>query len=85
MCILVRMTTQEFYKALEEAMLADETITGDENLEDVGLWDSLARLNFQALVDLHFGTSVDAVKLKTVTKVSELTDFVRPYLQDSAE
>ena len=66
-------------------MLADETITGSENLEDVGLWDSLARLNFQAMLDLHFGTSMDAVKLKSVTKVSELTDFVRPYLTDSAE
>ncbi len=67
------MTPTEFYAALDEMLELDPgTITGNERLEDVEAWDSLAVISFIALVDEKFDILVETEKLAAAESVGDL-------------
>jgi len=72
------MTYREFYAALELIFqLKPNTIQGTEALDDLGEWDSLAKISFIAMADAELGAAVSAKALlacKTVQHLVKLFD-----------
>ncbi len=67
------MTPTEFYAALDEMLELDPgTITGNERLEDIEAWDSLAVISFIALVDEKFDILVETEKLAAAESIADL-------------
>jgi acyl carrier protein len=74
------MTKSEFYKSLEEIIEAEPgTIKGDELLENLVGWDSMAVISFMAMADDRLGAMVSADRLQ---KCASVEDLVR--LMDNA-
>jgi acyl carrier protein len=48
------------------------SLTGDERLEDLESWDSLAIMSFIALVDEHYGTAVAPKQIVACATVNDL-------------
>lgn len=67
------MDTKDFLLALDELLeLPAGTLTGDEELESIDTWDSLAVISFIALVDEKIGTVVDGEPLARARTVKDL-------------
>jgi len=70
------MTKSEFYVLLDELLENDPgTIKGNETLESLPRWDSLAIIGFIALLDQHFSINLPAtriMKCKTIDDLSAL-------------
>lgn len=67
------MKPAEFYLLLDEVLeLGAGTLKGDERLEDIETWDSLAVISFIALVDEHFGIVIESEKLAQAQSVADL-------------
>ncbi len=67
------MTYSDFYLLLDELLEIDPgTIVGDERLDTLAGWDSLALIGFIALLDQHFGESVPAAKIKNCVTTADL-------------
>jgi len=70
------MSPSDFYALLDDMLEFDPgTIKGDERLEDLDGWDSLAVISFIALVDEKFDTLVETDKLAAAESVSDLYDL----------
>ena len=75
------MDRKEFLLALDEMLELDPgTLTGDETLESLEAWDSLAVISFIALVDEKTGVAfyrvlltIKPIELKKLKKGVELT------------
>lgn len=71
------MNQQEFLALVEEAIEADAgTVQGDEALEDLDGWDSMAVLNFIALIDEQTGEIIDPKVLAECKTVQDLAALV---------
>ena len=67
------MQPSDFYRLLDEVLELDAgTLRGDEKLEDVENWDSLAVISYIALVDEQFGIVIDSELLMEAKTVSDL-------------
>lgn len=67
------MDTKDFLLALDEMLELDPgTLTGNEELESLENWDSLAVISFIALVDEKLGLVVEGEKLAKAKTVADL-------------
>ncbi len=67
------MDRKDFLLALDEALELDPgTLTGEETLESLESWDSLAVISFIALVDESMGVVVEGEKLAQAKTVADL-------------
>ena len=72
------MTKAEFLRALEGVLeLPQGSIRGDERLEALEGWDSLAVMGFIAMVDEKLGLDVSATRLAECATVGDLLDMVK--------
>ncbi|MDL1984175.1 MAG: acyl carrier protein [Deltaproteobacteria bacterium] len=76
------MTKKELVQMLEEIVEADpDTLTGEELIEDLEGWDSLAVVNFIALVDENFGITLSPEKIMNSKTVNELVSLLDGYIK----
>ena len=76
------MTKKELLQMLEEIIEADpDTLTGEELIEDLENWDSLAVVNFIALVDENFGITLSPEKIMNSKTVNELVSLLDGYIK----
>lgn len=67
------MTRQEFIRELQQILGPSvETIDGDESLEDLRGWDSMARVMFLAMADETMGEKVSAKQLESCKTIEDL-------------
>ena len=67
---------------LEEIVEADpDTLTSEELIEDLENWDSLAVVNFIALVDENFGITLSPEKIMNSKTVNELVSLLDGYIK----
>ncbi|GAU09371.1 acyl carrier protein [Desulfoplanes formicivorans] len=67
------MNKKKFLNEIEEIIEVDaETLSGDELLEDLEDWDSLAVMGFIAMVDRQFSMTLDAEKIGQCKSVNDL-------------
>ena len=67
------MQKKEFLNLIEDALEADEnTLTGDELLENLDLWDSLAIVTFIAMVDGEFDVTLSPEKIEVAKTIQDL-------------
>ena len=75
------MQAEAFLREIELAVeLPSGSLAGDEQLEDLPEWDSLAVISFIALVDEKLGLAVDGEKLANAQTVGDLLALVREKL-----
>ena len=75
------MQAEAFLREIELALeLPAGSLKGDERLEDIPEWDSLAVISFIALVDEKLGLAVDGEKLAESKTVGDLLALVREKL-----
>jgi acyl carrier protein len=75
------MQAEAFLREIELALeLPMGSLEGDEQLEDLPEWDSLAVISFIALVDEKLGLAVDGEKLANAQTVGDLLALVREKL-----
>ncbi|MCK5575900.1 MAG: acyl carrier protein [Sphingomonadales bacterium] len=71
------MNKKEFMNAIEDLLEMDpDTLTGDEALDDLEGWDSLAVISFIALVDEALGVILEGDKLAEAKSMAELLSLV---------
>jgi acyl carrier protein len=71
------MTRGEFLQLIDEVIEAEPgTVKGDERLEDLGGWDSLAVVSFIAVVNQHFGITLSPEKIRAARNVGDLLAFI---------
>ena len=76
------MTKKETLQMFEEIVEADpDTLTGEELVEDLENWDSLAVVNFIALVDENFGITLSPEKIMNSKTVNELVSLLDGYIK----
>lgn len=67
------MKKKDFLALLEEIIEADkDTMTGNEFINDVDGWDSLAVVSFIAMVDENFGVTLPAKKISDANSFQDL-------------
>ena len=75
------MTSQEFLTALSDALvLAPGTLVAGRKLADVPQWDSVAVVEFQALLDEQLGLEVQPQLIAECTTVDDLLALAKPKL-----
>lgn len=67
------MKTGKFLNLLEELLEMDlGTLRGDEKLDSLNGWDSLAVVGFIALMDRHFSLEVPAPEVTAARTIGDL-------------
>jgi acyl carrier protein len=67
------MKQQEFYREIEEIVEAEPgSLSGNEQIRDLGGWDSMAEISFIAMLDFKFGISVSSDQLRACTTLKDL-------------
>lgn len=67
------MTKQEFITLFEDVLEVEPgTIIGDEAMEALVGWDSLATVSFIAMVDENFGVTLSPQKIADAKSLPEL-------------
>lgn len=76
------MTKKELLQMFEEIVEADpDTLTGEELIENLESWDSLAIVNLIALVDENFGITLSPEKIMKSKTVNELISLLDGYIE----
>jgi len=76
------MKKKELLLMFEEIVEADpDTLTGEELIEDLESWDSLAIVNLIALVDENFGITLSPEKIMNSKTVNELISLLDGYIE----
>jgi acyl carrier protein len=71
------MDKPAFFAAVAEILEADASgLTGNEQIDEVGNWDSLSVISFVAMVDSDLGQIVDGEKLKDAKTLNDLAALV---------
>ena len=71
------MKRNEFLLLLDELLeLEPGTVKGSETLDSFESWNSLAVISFMALVDEHFGISLQPRQIAACTTVADLTGLL---------
>lgn len=66
-----------FFAAVAEILEVDPApLTGEETIDSVGNWDSLAIISFVAMVDSDLDQIVDGEKLKDAKTLNDLAALV---------
>jgi len=67
------MTTSDFLRALENTLeIEPGSIAGNESLDDVGWWDSMAALAFMAVADEKLQVTISGGDLAKCRSVPDL-------------
>ena len=67
------MTKKEFLALLEDMLEANAgSMTGEESLNELEGWDSLAVMGFIAMVDQNFGVTLSPPKIAKSKSVQDL-------------
>jgi acyl carrier protein len=67
------MDKRQFFEEIESILEIDPgTISGGENLKELGSWDSMAILTFIAMVDEKLGLALDPKSLKACVTPEDL-------------
>ncbi|MFT3997458.1 MAG: acyl carrier protein [Asticcacaulis sp.] len=67
------MDKPAFFAAVAEILEIDAAgLTGEENVRDIGNWDSLSVISFVAMVDSDLGRIVDGEQLKSAVTLNDL-------------
>jgi acyl carrier protein len=67
----------EFYLKLDEILdLPPGTLKGDESLEELEGWDSVAVITFIAMADSEFGAMLPPKEIAMCSNVSDLAGLV---------
>ncbi|CAK0775722.1 Carrier domain-containing protein [Azospirillaceae bacterium] len=75
------MNKIDFLKALDDMLELDSgTLTGNEVLKELEMWDSLAVISFIALVDEKLGFVVEGQKLAMAKTIDDLISLVKDKL-----
>jgi acyl carrier protein len=70
------MTRQEFLSAMDNLLeLSDGTLQGPEHLDDLENWNSLAMVDFIALVDSDAGRSVSPRQIRDCETIDDLAQL----------
>jgi len=73
----VEMEKTVFLRSLDEMLELDPgTLTGNEMLADLDMWDSLAIISFIALVDEQYGIVVEGERLAQARTIDDLMGLV---------
>lgn len=76
------MTKKELIEMLEEIVEAEpNTLTGEERLEDLQSWDSLAVVNFIAVVDENFGLTLEPKKIMESETINQLISLLDGHIK----
>ena len=71
------MKKEKFLVLVEEIIEADkDTLSGNEFINDIDGWDSLAVVSFIAMVDENFGVTLPAQKISDAKTVQDLIDLL---------
>jgi len=71
------MNKTEFIGAVAEILeISADGLTGAEELEAIGNWDSLSIISFVAMVDADLNQTVDPEKLKKARTLDDLAALV---------
>jgi acyl carrier protein len=69
-----------FRRILEEVMdLEGGTLRGDEELANLELWDSVARIGFIATADEVYGATIPPKRIAECRTVEDLAGLVREF------
>lgn len=75
------MNKKEILMMLDELIETDPgTLTGDEVLKELEGWDSLAAIEFLALVDEHLGIAVSPKQIATSKTVNDVLALLGDHL-----
>ena len=75
------MSKQKFLLLLDELFEEDpDTLTGDESLAEMEMWDSLTALGFIALVDEEFNIILSGNDIEQCTTINDLVKLVDAHL-----
>ena len=78
------MNPSEFYLKLDEMLdLPPGTLKGNEALEEVEGWDSVAVITFIAMADSEFGAMLPPKEIAACRSVSDLLDLVARHVPAS--
>jgi acyl carrier protein len=71
------MNKHQFTCAVAEILeISPEGLSGQEELESIGNWDSLSIISFVAMVDADLNQSIDPEKLKQARTLDDLASLV---------
>ena len=71
------MTKSEFIEVLEQVWELDPgTIRGDEVIDDVGTWESIAVVEFIALIDENAGITLQPEKIAEAKTIQDLMNLL---------
>jgi acyl carrier protein len=74
------MNPGEFYLKLDEILdLPPGTLKGDEALDELEGWDSVAVITFIAMADSEFGAMLPPKEIAVCSNVRDLADLVARY------
>jgi len=72
------MTRPDFLSLMDELLeLPKGTLTGEEKLENLEEWNSLAMIGYMALVDEHIGVKLSPRQFLSCDTVSDLLDLAK--------
>jgi acyl carrier protein len=78
------MTRDEFLAELEKTLdLPAQTLRGDEPLDQVDGWDSLAAISVLSMLDEQLGVSVEAGQLANCRSVPDLVALAGERVTDA--
>lgn len=68
---------KDFLALLEEIIEADkDTLSGNEFINDIDGWDSLAVVSFIAMIDENFGVTLPAQKISEAKTIQDLINLL---------
>jgi len=71
------MSEKDFISMIEEILEFDSgDLTGDELLEDIEEWDSLAVVSLIALTDERYGVTLSPKKISESKKITDLVSLL---------
>lgn len=65
-----------FFKDLSEILQREEMITGNERIEEIEEWDSLAVLGILSLLEDDFNLEMSPEDLSDLENIQQLTDLL---------
>ena len=75
------MDSKNFLRALDHLVrLPEGTLAGPETLTDLKGWDSLATIEYIALVDETFGIDIAPDKVRKCKRVQDLVDLTGQHI-----
>ena len=75
------MDNDLFLSDLSEILQREDALSGNEKIEDIGEWDSLAVLGILSLLEDNFNLEMSAEELGEFESIQELTDLIKKTLK----